>query len=162
MQYVYFHNIDTVDELKKEYHRLCMMLHPDRGGSTEKMQVLNAEYDALYATVKDTHRNRAGEIYERRTDEAPEAFRDLMDALLKLNRIHIAVIGSFLWVSGDTRPHRHRLKELGLKWHQKKGCWYLSPKGYRRSGDREYSMADIRSMYGVQYEDDVRQAELAG
>ena len=30
----YFTNVKTLDELKKEYRRLLMLHHPDRGGDT--------------------------------------------------------------------------------------------------------------------------------
>ena len=44
----YFENVKTLDELKKQYRRLAMKYHPDMGGSTEAMQQINAEHDALF------------------------------------------------------------------------------------------------------------------
>lgn len=35
---MYFNNCRTLDELKKEYRRLTMLHHPDRGGDTATMQ----------------------------------------------------------------------------------------------------------------------------
>ena len=46
--------------------------------------------------------------------------------------IEIEVCGSWVWVSGDTKPHKERLKALGFCWHSKKHCWYKSSNGYRR------------------------------
>ena len=43
----YFENVKTLDELKKQYRRLAMKYHPDMGGSTEAMQQINAEHDAI-------------------------------------------------------------------------------------------------------------------
>lgn len=45
-------NIRTLEELKKAYHRLCLKLHPDVGGSDEEMKILNAEYETLFERVK--------------------------------------------------------------------------------------------------------------
>ena len=45
----YFTNCTTLDELKKEFRRLCMKHHPDRGGDTATMAAINAEYEALFA-----------------------------------------------------------------------------------------------------------------
>ena len=33
---MYFESCKTLDDLKKEYRRLAMMNHPDRGGDLEK------------------------------------------------------------------------------------------------------------------------------
>ena len=141
-------NISTLEELKKEYHRLCLKLHPDVGGSDEAMKVLNAEYETMFERVKNIHVNKDGETYERDTEETPEEFRELINQLFKLDGIEIEIIGCFVWVSGDTKPHKERLKALGFRWHRKKCCWYKSPDGYRRWGKGDYSMDEIRGMYG--------------
>lgn len=141
-------NISTLEELKKEYHRLCLKLHPDVGGSDEAMKELNAEYETMFERVKNIHVNKDGETYERDTEETPEEFRELINQLFKLDGIEIEIIGCFVWVSGDTKPHKERLKALGFRWHRKKCCWYKSPDGYRRWGKGDYSMDEIRGMYG--------------
>lgn len=147
----YFNKIETLEELKKEYHRLVMMHHPDIGGKLEIMQDINQEYEFVFQKVKNKHKNKDGEFYTKDTEEVASEFIDLISELLKLNNIHVEIIGSFVWVSGHTKPHKEILKTLGLKWHSKKQCWYLSPSGYRRFGKNDYSMDEIRSMYGVQY-----------
>lgn len=68
-------DIQTLEELKKEYHRLCLKLHPDVGGSDKEMKLLNAEYETLFERVKNVHVNKDGERYEKETDETPEAFQ---------------------------------------------------------------------------------------
>lgn len=140
-------SIKTLEELKKEYHWLCLQLHPDVGGSDEEMKNLNAEYEQLFKRVKNVHINKDGETYERETEETPEAFQELIAELLKMDGIEIEIIGCFVWVSGNTKPHKEQLKALGFKWHSKKLCWYKSPDGYRRWGKGEYTMEDIRTMY---------------
>lgn len=148
MRYKYLSSgIQTLEELKKEYHRLCLKLHPDVGGSDEEMKILNAEYETLFERVKNIHVNKDGEKYEKETDETPEEFQWLIAELLKLDDMVIEIIGCFVWVSGNTKPHKERLKELKFKWHSKKKCWYRSPDNYHRWGGGEYSMDDIRNMY---------------
>lgn len=51
----YFANIKTLDELKAQYRRLAMQYHPDRGGSTEIMQQINAEYERLHERFEPLH-----------------------------------------------------------------------------------------------------------
>lgn len=156
----YLKNIKTLEQLKKEYRTWAVKLHPDRGGSTAEMQELNAEYEALFSKVKDLHTNKDGEEYHKESVETPHEFVEIIDQLMKLNNIHIEIIGSFLWVTGETKPYREILKSLGMKWHSKKACWFLSPAGYRRHGKREYALDEIREMYGVEYDEEIHRREL--
>ena len=58
----YFKNIHSLAELKKEYRRLALENHPDKGGSTEVMQQINVEFERLHEIWKnDTkeHRQRS-------------------------------------------------------------------------------------------------------
>ena len=153
----YLKDIHTLEELKKKYRKWAVKLHPDVGGSEAEMKILNAEYEALFAKVKDIHVNRDGEEYRKETNEAPQDFIRIINELLKLVGIHIEVIGCFIWVTGQTKPYKETLKNLGMKWHNSKKCWFLPPDGYRRFGEREYSMEEIRDMYGVQYDKETQE-----
>lgn len=145
-------NITTLEELKKAYKKLALKFHPDCGGSNEEMAQLNNEYDELFQQFKHIHKNKDGEYYEKETQEAPEEWKAIISQLLTLKMEHvlIEVIGSFLWVSGETREYKEELKAIGMKWSRKKQAWYLSPKGYKRYGKKEYQMDEIRGMYGSQ------------
>lgn len=147
----WFKDCKTLEELKAEYKKLVMKHHPDRGGDTATMQEINAEYDKAFPMLKDVHKNAKGETYQKETNETPEEFRHMMEKLMRMEGVTIEIIGSFVWVSGNTKPHKEELKKLGFKWHSKKFCWYLSPQGYHRKGKKQYSMDEIRDMYGVQY-----------
>lgn len=143
---------NTLEELKKMYRKLALKNHPDCGGSTETMKEVNAEYDTLFQRLKNVHMNKDGKTYEKETNEAPDEFKNIINALIKMQGVNIEVIGSFIWLSGNTKQYKEAIKSLGFKWHSKKECWYKAPEGYRRSGNKQYSMDDIRDMYGVQYE----------
>jgi curved DNA-binding protein CbpA len=145
-------NVSTLEELKKVYKKLAFQYHPDRGGDEEVMKKLNNEYDELFEKLKDKHKNKEGEFYTKETEETPNEWRTLISQLiaLKMVAVTIEVIGSFLWVSGNTKPYREELKGLGLKWSPKKSSWYQSPAGYRRYTKKDYNMNDIRQMYGSQ------------
>lgn len=49
----YFKNISTLSELKKAFRALVIANHPDKGGSLEAMQEINAEFEKLYNSLKD-------------------------------------------------------------------------------------------------------------
>lgn len=141
----------TLEELKKAYRKYAVKFHPDNGGKVEDMQELNNAYDNMFEKVKNIHRNMKGETYSKPTDESPSYFRDLIDKLIKLN-VTIEVIGAFVWVSGDTKKVKEELKALGFKWHTAKLNWYLAPSWYHKSNKNKYSMDEVRSMFGVQFE----------
>lgn len=145
---MYFDNVTTLEELKKEYHRLARENHPDHGGDVEVMKAINAEYQELFDCVKMFHRNKSGEMYEKATDEQSSDFINIIDKLAGIDGITVEICGTFIWVSGDTKPVKELLKEMGFKWSRNKFCWYLAPKGYHRWGKKQYSMDDIRGMYG--------------
>lgn len=148
----YFTECETLEELKKEFYKLALKFHPDHGGNLEDMKALNTQYDNAFDRLKNFHKNKDGEIYTKDTGEKPSEFRDIIDRLITVPGIVVEVIGSFVWVSGDTKPIKEKLKGLGFKWSRKKVMWYKSPAGYRRyGGKKEYDMDEIRNMYGVQY-----------
>lgn len=146
---MYFENCGTLEQLKAEYKRLAMMYHPDRGGDLRTMQAINSEYDSKFKQVKDCHINKDGKTYSKETSEKSSEFVELINQLIRMKGIAIEIIGCFVWVSGDTKPHKDGLKKLGFKWHRVKACWYKSPQGYRRfSNKKEYTFDEIRAMYG--------------
>ena len=49
----YFQNIHSLAELKKEYRRLALQHHPDKGGDTAIMQQVNTEFERLFKVWKD-------------------------------------------------------------------------------------------------------------
>lgn len=70
----YFNNIHSLTELKKQFRALAIANHPDKGGDTETMQEINAEFDALFAIwknrpdteVTEKERQEDGRTYRRR------------------------------------------------------------------------------------------------
>jgi curved DNA-binding protein CbpA len=141
----------TLEELKAQYRRLAMQHHPDQGGDLEAMKAVNHEYDLLFPRLKDVHQNKDGETYtaKQATSETADQFKDLISELMKMDNIIIEVIGCFVWVTGDTKPHKERLKELRFQWHKKKTAWYLKPEDYRKRSQKDYDLDEIRDMYGT-------------
>ena len=141
----------TAEELKKMYRELTKIHHPDNGGDNDIMARINNEYTELFPKLKDIHQNKDGETYTAKnpTNETPQDFIDLINELMRMDNIVIEVIGCFVWVSGDTKPHKEKLKELRFKWHSKKICWYLAPEDYRPRSRKDYEMDEIRAMYGT-------------
>lgn len=57
----YFNSCKTLEELKKEFRRLAMLHHPDRGGDVETMKQINAEYDIIFPALKARYNATAAE-----------------------------------------------------------------------------------------------------
>lgn len=56
----YFKNVNTLEELRKQYRDLLKHFHPDNAtGSTEATQAINAEYDQLFKLLKNRHESRS-------------------------------------------------------------------------------------------------------
>ena len=146
----YFKSPETLEALKKQYRELAQTHHPDNGGTTEAMQSINSEYERLFEKLKNTHQTQDGTTYTAKEDnpETASQFIDLIQQLMEMDDIVIEIIGCFVWVSGKTKPHKDKLKALGFKWHSKKLCWYLPPLGYNRRSRKDYSLEEIRIMYG--------------
>jgi hypothetical protein len=54
----------------------------------------------------------------------------------------------FIWISGNTKPIKDKIKDLGLRWARKKCQWYYKPAWYYSKNKSEWTMDDIRSKYG--------------
>lgn len=138
----YFTGIKTIEELKKEYKRLALLNHPDRGGNEETMKEINIEYDMMLERLKNTANEDVNEF------EYAENFKDIIDKLIKCNGLTIEICGSWLWVSGETYNNRKVLSELGFIWRSKKQMWSLGDKSNKHH--KEWSMDMIRGTYGSQ------------
>ena len=108
---MYFEEIHTLEELRREYRRLCRIHHPDMGGDTATMQKINYEYDRRYA-----------EFSSEATSS--DKFKKIIERLVKFDGISIEICGTWIWVAGSTYPIRKDLNSLGFKWHKKKSRWY--------------------------------------
>lgn len=134
-------NYSTIDELKKDYKKWAFKLHPDVGGSTKEMKILNNEYETCIKEVgKATNKNYSFDI----------DFVDIIDELIKMQMdgVTVEIMGFFIWVYGNTKPYKDQLKTLKLWWHSKKKCWYYKPNWYVKKGRKQYSFEEIRNAYG--------------
>lgn len=148
----YIKNVETLEELKKVYKKLALKLHPDCGGNEEEMKILNNEYDELFSRLKNIHKNKDGESYTKETTETPEEFKDIINQLfsLKMIDVEIEIVGTFIWVTGNTKLYKDNLKAFNFRYSPKKYAWYKAPADYKKRSRKNYDMNTIRGMYGSQ------------
>lgn len=144
----YFTGCTTLDALKHEYRRLCMIHHPDRGGDTATMAAINQEYDEAFRRLQSGRTTAQQTAETSEAEEAPEAFRVVISRLVILTGINIEICGSWVWVTGNTYPNRDALKAAGLRYSKGKAAWYWKPEGSHSKARRNYSMDEIRQLHG--------------
>ncbi len=149
---MYFTNCKNANESKAEYRRLAMQYHPDRGGDLETMKVINVEYhDHLRGFDGQSFRGFDGKDHTYRyTYETEQEILDKITELFKIKMVNVSIelIGTWLWVHGETRPYREQLKELSLKWHSKRLKWFFHTKTSFRRKYSGTSFDQMRMMYG--------------
>ena len=65
----YFKNVETLEELRRQYKELLKKYHPDNPqGSTEATQSINAEYDKLFKVLKNKHESKTTDSDKEKAD----------------------------------------------------------------------------------------------
>ena len=132
-----FKGVEGINEAKKIYKNLAKKLHPDmEGGSEESFKILNAIYTDLIE-----HK-----IYFSNDFKIDIELEKVISLILHFENITIELVGSWVWVSGDTKEIKEKLKELGFKWASKKKMWFYGQMKGRNP--QEKSMEEIKSKYG--------------
>lgn len=146
----YFANCHSLEELRKEYRRLCMVHHPDRGGDAATMAAINNEYDETFRRMQ--HDGPATEqARTHQQEEAPEAFRAVVSRLVILEGLKIEICGSWIWITGNTYANREAIKAAGCRYSKPKTAWYWRPEDAAEIGHhKSVSMDKIRQKYGSQ------------
>ena len=126
----YFKNINTLEELRKQYRDLLKIHHPDNGGNVSDMQEINAEYDKLFKALKDKHESKSADgkesaysknMYDWKNDKA---LRDVLEKIIHFNGIEINLVGAWIWLDGNTYQYKEELKGIGFKWSKNRKKWY--------------------------------------
>ncbi len=134
-----FKEVTGINEAKKVYKTLAKKLHPDVGGTEEEFKILNSVYNNLIE-----HK-----IYFSSGVKIDIELEKIISLILHFENITIELVGSWIWVSGDTKEIKDKLKELGFKWASKKKMWYFGElKGVNMGKTK--SMNDIKNKYGSQ------------
>jgi len=140
----YFSNCKSLEEVKKHYKNLAFIHHPDRGGETERMQQINAEYESIM-------KNPSFAFSKQSEEEQAEFIKypEIINQIIGLNGIVIELIGNWIWLSGNTYPHREELKRIGFYFASKKVMWYYRPEDYKSNNTKPKSIEEIKLKYGV-------------
>jgi len=132
----YFKDIQGINEAKRVFKTLAKQLHPDIGGTETEFKLLNTIYNNILE-----HK-----IYFSTDAKFDIEIEKIISQILHYENIVITVIGSWIWLEGETKIIKDKLKELGFRWAIKKKMWYFGEKV--RNGGKTKSMEDIKNKYG--------------
>lgn len=151
----YFNNASTLQELKRQYRDLVKEHHPDIGGQTATMKAINAEYKRLFESVSKTKE-------EEQSGEVADDLVDILNQVVSCPGLEIEIIGRWIWISGDTKPVKEKLKSIGFRWAPKKTAWYWHKGAFRKQSKKRFQMDDLRDIYGsVKVDDDETRAAIS-
>lgn len=167
----YFNNCKTVNEIKARYHELCFQYHPDLQ-ARENFSYYNAilaEINMQYTNMlkganKQTNFGDDGKEHTYYYNEDIElAVADMLRKTIALGMVNVKImlIGSWLWIGGETKPYSKVLGKngLGLRWNNKRKMWYFAPKTPRRRRSSGKSTEELKRIYGVnEYRSETRPA----
>ena len=139
----------TLDELRREYHRLAFIHHPDKGGKTATMQNINDQYEKhsmklIGANTEFTEGRKEWEM------QVSEELRERLNRIIRLQGIVIELIGSWIWITGNTFFVRDTLKAEGYKFSHPKGSWYWHKGDYIKKSGVLLSMEEMRQLWGAE------------
>ena len=151
----YFKDLNSMEAVKKQYRKLAMKYHPDRGGNEEIFKAINNEYEEAMEIAKANETKKAKtkkeEDFIKSQYMNSKNFRNIIDKLIILEGIEIEITGTWLWLRGNTYKYKEYLKsEFNAQWSKSKKCWFISPnKDFRKTrGYKGKNMSDIRNIYG--------------
>jgi curved DNA-binding protein CbpA len=141
----YFNNIENLETLKKEFRQLAFEMHPDKGGNEEHFKAMLNEYENLKERIEsglglsDNEKNNS--ILE------DEKYKNALNAIINLEGIEIELIGSWLWISGNTYPVRAEIKAAGFLWASSKKMWFFRTEENKSRNKLDLSIDQIREMH---------------
>lgn len=141
----WFSNINTIADLRNRYKQLLIKYHPDNNpdvDTTSTMQQINSEYDELLKHFTSNQTSSQHNDYSTETE-----LKNILNEVVKIKAdILIELIGTWIWISGNTYSIRKQLSELGFDWAPKKKMWYWGRSSHRCTNPME--MSTIRAKYG--------------
>lgn len=143
----WFKNVQTVEELRKQYRILLKKYHPDNpGGSVGATQEINREYDELFDILSRSQ--NADDPKKTYSTEENEQFKEILQKIIGFN-IEIEIIGSWIWCF-DCYGYKDQLKALDFKWASRKKAWVWHSGPYQKYHKEEIPLEQIREKYGTQ------------
>ena len=140
----HFNNAKDLTELRNQYRDLAKKFHPDVSGYDSKitMQEINNEFEQLGKLLAK------GLKYEQSEIDYNTLYVDILSQIIHFQNVVIEIIGNWLWVSGDTKPVKEQVKNLGFVFAPKKVAWYYKNYTYRKQSKKSFELDELKDLYG--------------
>jgi hypothetical protein len=168
MAFKWFKVEQSMEQVKRTYHKLVKRHHPERGGDNDTMKEIVAEYTLLSeAAASGVPFDQAEEWAEGRKGNRPvillgsgeakqqekidndAAAREMLDKIVHMEGVSVEICGTWVWVGGDTKAVKDELKRLGFRFASKKSMWYWHAEDWKPVGKhRSWDMQRIRETHG--------------
>lgn len=150
----WFNSCKTIEDVKKEYRKLCQEYHPDLHGieTEETMKQINAEYEIAFNCFKNVHETAEDntKTYTSSTDSTETAaeFMDIINGLIHCEGVEIDLVGRWIWLTGNTYQYKNIIKRLGFRYASKKKAWYWHTAEDACKSRKNSSLDEIKNKYG--------------
>lgn len=147
----YFAGCNTNAEIKAMYRKMAKALHPDCGGSEEAFKDLQQQFKAAFDRCGKTFTNKDGKTYEKtNSTEVPEEFMEIINKVIHMDGVTIEIIGSWVWLTGNTMQYKEQIKEAGFWWSKNKKAWYFNGEKEKTHRRGRYTMDQLRNKWGTE------------
>lgn len=152
----WFKTAHSIEEVKRIYRQLCKEYHPDiHGAATEEtMKQINAEYERAFNHFKNIHESAedSTKTYtsSKETTETAAEFMVIINKLVVLEGVNVELIGRWIWLSGNTFPHKDVIKSLGFKWCSNKRMWSYHKAEDASHNRKKMTIDEIKDLYGCE------------
>lgn len=158
----YFTNCKNIEDVKETYRKLAKNLHPDCGGDAEEFKKMMAEYTVIFKRLKNVHRTAEKAEQESHTEyqESPERFADIINKVIFMDGVEIEIVGSWVWLSGNTYAYKEDIKAAGFFWSSKHKKWYWNGGTHKSKKHSKLSFEQVKNLHGCQKVKSAMQARL--
>lgn len=149
----YFSDCKTVEDVKKRYKELARKFHPDLNPNDKeaavKMKLLNKQYDSIdWSSFNNMQRNSDTNIKYDDLKDVAEEYRNIIQSLAGCEEINIEVVGSWVWITGNTYKYKDKIKALSFHWASKKHAWYWHSGDTKSRRNSKMTLDEIKEKYG--------------
>jgi curved DNA-binding protein CbpA len=166
----FFKSCIKLEDIRPLFKELALKFHPDRGGDTRTMQILNDEYHQALKSFEGAKlfNHKTKEEYTYKYDyKSEEALASKINEVigLKLDNIELEVIGSWLWIHKTSKEQAKLFNKdgLGCNFSGVHTAWFWH-KGIRSAfrGKRSgLNLDQIRGVFGSETIEHDRNKQIA-
>lgn len=163
----YFKNCQNIEDVKETFRDLAKKLHPDNGGDETKFKAMMQEYTIAFKRLKNVHRKadqntEKTEQAESHTEyqETPEQFADIINKVVFMDGVEIEIVGSWVWLSGNTYAYKDDIKAAGFFWSSKHKKWYWNGGTKKSKKHSKLTYEQVKDLHGCKTVKTAKQARL--